>query len=59
MRAGYPELVRLLVQSNADIHVRNNEGRTPLEEESVKGHRNTVRLLLLFELPFGATEDGA
>jgi hypothetical protein len=30
-----------------------------LREASVKGHLDTVRLLLLFELPFGATEDGA
>lgn len=37
-RAGYPEVVQLLVQSSADIHARNNEGRTPLEEASVKGH---------------------
>jgi ankyrin repeat protein len=58
-REGYPELVWLLVQSSADIHARNNEGRSPLEEASVKGHPNTIRLLLLFELPFGTTEDGA
>jgi hypothetical protein len=37
----------------------HEKSRTPFEEASVKGHRNTVQLLLLFELPFGATEDGA
>jgi hypothetical protein len=32
---------------------------TPLEEASVKGHRDSVQLLLLCVLPFGAKEDEA
>jgi ankyrin repeat protein len=36
----------LLVESRADIHVRNDEGHTPFKEASVKGHRNVMQLLL-------------
>ena len=48
------ELVQLLIESKADIDVRNNEGRTPLEEASVKGHEGVIQLLL----KYGGEEDG-
>ena len=44
LRAGYLRTVELLVKRKTYIHVRNNEGRTPFEEASVKGHRNIMQL---------------
>ena len=52
---GHLGVVQLLIESRANIDVRNNEGQTPLEEASVKGHGDVMQLLLKYR----AREDRA
>ena len=43
---GYPEVVRLLLESRADKDLASNDGSTALVRASRKGHVEVVRLLL-------------
>ena len=43
---GYPDLVELLLASNADVKARTNNGNTPLEWAAYNGHSDVIALLL-------------
>jgi len=43
---GHEAVVRLLLENNADIEARDNDGRTPLHWAAARGHEAVVRLLL-------------
>jgi ankyrin repeat protein len=41
-----PDVARLLLDHNADVHVHNNKGDTPLHKAAIKGHLEVARILL-------------
>ena len=43
---GLLDVVRLLLQHGADIHARDDEGRTPFMRATAKGHHKMMQLLL-------------
>lgn len=45
-QTGYAEVVKLLLDTNADVNGKSNNGRTGLQAAADNGHRNIVALLL-------------
>ena len=43
-RRGHIEIVRVLLQNEADVHIRGDDGRTVLEIAVASGHRNIEKL---------------
>lgn len=43
---GHIQIVRLLLQQDADVSVRTNDGRTPVYLASQEGHIEAVKILL-------------
>ncbi len=42
---GHSSIVELLLASKADIHLKNNNGKTPSEVAHMNGHSDCVRIL--------------
>ena len=40
------EIVRLLIEHGANVEVKDNEGRTPLDVATGKQHEEIIKLLL-------------
>jgi ankyrin repeat protein len=45
-RRGHIEIVRVLLQNEADVHIRGDDGRTALETANASGHSDIAQLLL-------------
>jgi ankyrin repeat domain-containing protein 17 len=44
--SGNPDLVRLLLDHNADVHAHDKRGVTPLHKAAAKGRHEVTRMLL-------------
>ena len=43
---GHPDVVQLMLKCSADVHARDDDGRTPFMRATERGHRDIMQLLL-------------